>query len=159
VECLQLLSQHYILIHDFNNAEKNLLLAKEMKPNNRTIAYDIFKLYEKINDTLKVISSLKKLIAIDSLNGRHYIELAKYEIFKGNNASAQLLIEKAEQLSSRGDYLIRIAKTYRRLGNEEKFNEISRKALESGYEEKKDKYYTLIFDDDSYLVSYTKPCR
>jgi hypothetical protein len=159
VECLKLLSQHYILIHDFNNAEKNLLLAKEMKPNNRTIAYDIFKLYEKINDTLKVISSLKKLIAIDSLNGRHFIELAKYEILMGNNASAQLLIEKAEQLSSRGDYLIRIAKTYRHLGNEEKFNEISRKALQSGYEEKKDKYYTLIFDDDSYLVSYTKPCR
>jgi tetratricopeptide (TPR) repeat protein len=77
---------------------------------------------------------------------------------EGNLLEAKKATDKAAQLADRGDYFYRIAKLYKKMGDEEKYLEFTTKATDVGFNEKRDRYNREIFKEDSMVMVFGPDC-
>lgn len=158
IEFYYILNSVYQKTGKYKEAEAALLQINSLSPEDKHPLYELFLLYKNQDDYEKAKGYLDKLILLDSLNARHFIEYAMIYGKEGNLIGAKKATNRAAQLADRGDYFYRIAELYKKLGDEEKYLEFTKKSIDVGFNKKQDRYNSEIFKEDFNLKMYGKNC-
>ncbi len=157
--CYQRIADKFRCINDLKNSKKYLLKANQIDPNNKFIAFDIYKLYLDAFDTLQAITALKNLIDLDSTNARHLIELAFLEIQLNEISESFITIQKAEKLTHNPNHFMAIAEVYSKLNMPEKVNLNLERAIQLGYNKNLDDYERNIWGGEIISITGINQCR
>lgn len=148
----------YQKVGKYKEAEDALLQIKSPSYWGKLALYKLFLIQKNQDEYEKAKGYLDQLILLDSLNARHFIEYAIIYGKEGNLLGAKMVTDKAAHLADRGDYFYRIAKLYKKMGDEEKYLEFTKKAIDVGFNEKQDRYNSEIFKEDSTIMVFGPDC-
>jgi tetratricopeptide (TPR) repeat protein len=158
IEFYLTMDEIYQRARKYKEAEDALLQINDLSSPDKHAIYKLFLLHKNLEEVEKAKKYLDQLILLDSLNARHFIEYAMIYGKEGNLLEAKKATDKAAQLADRGDYFYRIAKLYKKMGDEEKYLEFTTKATDVGFNEKRDRYNREIFKEDSMVMVFGPDC-
>lgn len=137
------IGKSYLQLKDYDLAEKALVIATTLEPNNEWYLDSLYEVYNKTNQDEKVIATLKKL---STFHSDYKVDLVKYYYSKQELAEALALLDELDLETTRDsnrDYLRMII--YRK-GNfsENKINFYTKRVAQ--YPDDEENYLQLIFE-------------